>query len=152
MKAGRRNVMVGMPILHKADKGLGCTVAVWHGCVTTEEMHEQLIRLARDPDFPPGPRHFVDGTTVETLTIPDPELVELLYEGTELLGGSVRLAVLLRPDFLAGATPEYPNAAGTMNQAIFTEFDAACAFLDVRPAAVATTIKSIRQLLPDPTF
>src|SRR5262245_28482817 len=63
----------GMPILHKAHTALGCTIAVWHGTLTSEDMTQQLMRLADDPEWPPGPHHLVDGTTLEAVAIPDPE-------------------------------------------------------------------------------
>ena len=63
---------------------IGCTIAVWDGNLTSEDMQQQMLRLASDPEWPPGPRQLVDGTTLGTVILPDPELLELLYEGTKL--------------------------------------------------------------------
>jgi hypothetical protein len=68
---------------------------------------------------------------LETLTIPDPELVELVYKGTECSAAACESPCCSVPT--RGRPPGFPAAAGAMNQAISTEFDAACAFLDVRP-------------------
>jgi hypothetical protein len=139
-----------MPILHSTNKVLGCAIAVWHGRVTGAEMQEQLVHLASDPDWPPGPTHLVDGTTLETVSVPDPELLELLYEGTELVSGKIRIAVVLRPEFVAAAPVEHPRASEAFEGAVFADLDSACAYLDLSVAAVETAIHRLRNRLPSP--
>ena len=135
-----------MPIVHEANKALGCTIAIWDGNLTSEEMQQQLMSLASDPEWPPGPHHLVDGTTLESVLVPDPELLELLYEGSHLVG-EMRIAIVLRPDFLAGAQ-RFDTASKAFDAAPFTDIDGACAYLGLSTPAIQSVIDSLRQQLP----
>jgi hypothetical protein len=94
------------------------------------------MRLSSDADWPPGPRHLIDGTTIDTLFLPDPELVELLFEGT-----NVRRAAVVRPDFVDDALREYTAA---VQFTTFTDHAAACAYLGLDAAAVDTVIEGLK--------
>jgi hypothetical protein len=135
-----------MPITYRADKELGCTVAVWDGDLTSEDMHSQLIRLASDTDWPPGPRHLIDGTTLATVIVPDPELVELLYEGTNLMG-KTRIALLVRPDFFDAPRPVYDVANDEFDATTFTDLESACEYLGLSTSAVRSVIAELREQL-----
>jgi hypothetical protein len=136
-----------MPVNHRAVRAIGCTIAVWDGDLTTEDMQQQLIRLASDPDWPPGPLHLVDGTTLGSAMIPDPELLELLYEGTNLVQ-QMRIAIVVRPDFLDDETrTRFQTARDAFDAATFTGLDSACSYLGVKPSTVLATIAELRSEL-----
>jgi hypothetical protein len=135
---------LGMPIDYRVVKALGCTVAVWDGDLTSEDMQQQMIRLASDPEWPPGPRHLVDASTLGTVVVPDSELLELLYEGTNL-AEKIRIAMVVGPDFFDEARPRYPSAAAAFDAATFTDLDAACAYLGVSVSTVRATIEDLRR-------
>jgi hypothetical protein len=137
-----------MPIVYRADKTHGCSIAVWDGDLTSDDMQQQLIRLASDPEWPPGPHHLVDGTTLRTVIIPDPELLDLLFEGTNLVQ-QIRIAVVVRSDFLDAATEQYRSAAEAFDAATFTDLDSACAYLDLSTAAIRSAIERLRRQLPE---
>jgi len=141
-----------MPIDYRAVKALGCTIAVWDGDLTGEDMQQQMIRLASDPEWPPGPRHLVDGSTLGTVVIPDPELLELLYEGTKFVK-EMRVALVVRPDFFDEARPRYHRANAAFHAETFTDLDTACEYLGVSVSTVRTTIEELRsefgQAAPD---
>jgi len=73
-----------MAIAHRAVRSHSCTFEVWDGNIDEEEVRAHLLRLAEDPDWPPGTLNLVDLSTVGDISIPDPELVALLREGTLL--------------------------------------------------------------------
>ena len=87
-----------MAIAYRADRELGCTISVWDGVVTGADVRQHLVRLAGDRDWPPrGNLHLSDLTTVTKATVPDPELLELLYEGTNV-ATDLKVAVVVRPE------------------------------------------------------
>src|SRR5262245_13558392 len=140
-----------MPIVYRADKALGCTIAIWDGDLTGDEMREQLVRLASDPDWPLGPSHLIDATTIGTVILPDPELVDLLYEGTRLARKS-RIAVLLSADFFDADRPLYENAATEFDAATFTELDRACSYLGLHVTEVQLSLEQLRAELAESRF
>jgi len=133
-----------MSILYRADSALGCTIAIWDGDITGEDARKHLVRLASDPNWPPGSLHLADLTTTSTVAIPDPELVELLFEGSNL-AKELRIAVVVRPDSLGDTNARYDTSMGTMNAATFTDPDAACAYLNLDSRQVAAVIEHLRQ-------
>ena len=140
-----------MPIVYRADKALGCTIAIWDGDLTGDEMREQLVRLASDPDWPLGPSHLIDATTIGNVSLPDPELVELLYEGTRLVRKS-RIAVLLSADFFDADRPLYENAASEFDAATFNDLDSACAYLGLDATEVQLSVEQLRAELAEYRF
>ncbi len=138
-----------MAIVYRADKANGCTIAVWDGDLTDTDMQQQLIRLANDADWPPGPRHLIDGTTLGTITIPDPQLLDVLHEDTYLLfERKVRIAVVVRPAFVEAAAGRYKKPLQAFDAAVFTDLNAACAYLELDPTAVQPVIDQLRRSLP----
>jgi hypothetical protein len=132
-----------MSIRYRADRALGCTIAVWDGPITGEDARKHLVQLASDRDWPPGPLHLADLATTTAVSIPDPELVELLFEGGTL-AGEIRIAVVMRPDFLGEVDARYDMSIGAMNAVTFVELGAACAYLDVDSGAVSAIIQELR--------
>lgn len=133
-----------MPIRYRADHLLGCTIAVWDGDITGDDALQHVFRIAEDRDWPPGSLHLADLTTVGTVSIPDPELVELLFEGTTL-AADIRIAVIVRPDFVSAADARYETSMGTMHATTFTELDAACVYLGLDSRDVAAVIEALRR-------
>jgi hypothetical protein len=140
-----------MPVSHRAVKATGCTIAVWDGTLTSADMQHQLIRLANDPEWPPGPCHLVDCTTLETVIVPDPGLMELLYEGTNFVS-EIRIAVVVRPDFFDAVRDRFHTAVEAFDAATFFDVETACAYLGVDASVVRSTIEDLRhELGPTPT-
>jgi hypothetical protein len=140
-----------MPIVYRADEALGCTIAIWDGDLTSDEMREQLVRLASDPDWPLGRSHLIDATTIDKVILPERELVELLYEGTRLVRKS-RIAVLLSADFFDADRPLYENAATEFDAATFTDLDSACAYLGLHAPEVQLSVEQLRTELAESRF
>jgi hypothetical protein len=133
-----------MSILYRADRALGCTIAIWDGDITGEDARKHLVRLASDPNWPPGSLHLADLTTTSTVAIPEPELVELLFEGSNL-AKELSIAVVVRSEFLGDTNARYDTSMGAMSAATFTDLDAACAYLKLDSRAVAAVIEHLRQ-------
>ena len=133
-----------MSILYRADRALGCTIAIWDGDITGEDARKHLVRLASDPNWPPGSLHLADLTTTSTVAIPDPELVELLFEGSNL-AKELSIAVVVRSEFLGDSDARYDTSMGAMNAATFTDLDAACAYLNLDSRDVAAVIEELRK-------
>ena len=132
-----------MGIAHRADRSLGCTVSVWDGDVGVEDVQQHLIALAGDRDWPPGLLHLTDLTTIGTVSVPDPELVALLYEGTNL-SEELRVALVVRPEALDKPDVRFASAAREVKAQLFTDLTLACANLGVDSTAVAATIEQLR--------
>ncbi|HUI48003.1 MAG TPA: hypothetical protein VL119_04870 [Acidimicrobiia bacterium] len=132
-----------MPIVYRADRALGCTFVVWDGDLTSRDMQRHLRRLSGDADWPAGPRHLVDGTTIKTVAMPAPDLLELLYEGTNLVR-EMRIAAIVRPDFVDAGGVLYKTATHEFHVATFTDLDAASEYLDLDSTAVHAVIDELR--------
>jgi hypothetical protein len=135
-----------MTIVYRANRAVGCTVVVWDGDVTSRDMQRQLRQLSGDPDWPPGPRHLVDATTIGNGTMPEPDLLELLYKGTNVIA-EMRVAAVVRPEFAAQAGVPYKTATHEFHVATFTDLDPASAYLGVDAAAIQAVINELRQPL-----
>ena len=135
-----------MGIAYRADRSLGCTVSVWDGTVTAADVRHHLIRLAGDNDWPPGRLHLTDLTTITKATVPDPELVDLLYEGTNA-AEKLKVAVVVRSDPRFAPELRYANAAEELAAITFVDLAVACAYLGVSQDAIQATISELRQEL-----
>ena len=132
-----------MACTYRADRGIGCTISVWDGYLTCDELVHQMIRVANDPDWPAGPRHIIDCTTLKTFVAPDSDDLGVLYEGTGLIE-EMRIAILMPP-----GSPEttflYPAGDDELFTAVpFTTLEGACAHVDVNASAVRTIIAELR--------
>lgn len=68
-------------IAYRIYKTLGLTLVVWDGNVTGDEAEDQVRTLREDPDWPPGPLHLLDVTSVtEPPIVANTKLVEMLAE------------------------------------------------------------------------
>jgi hypothetical protein len=119
-----------MGISHIAVDSYGCTFEVWDGDVDEAEVRAHLVRLAEDVHWPPGILNLVDLSTVGDISIPDPELVSLLREGT-VLEHELRTALVVRLEFLSENAPTYDDAARVTGVTAFTELSAASEHLAI---------------------
>ena len=131
---------VKMGIEYRADKALGCTIAVWDGDTTATDARNHLVQLAQDPDWPPGRCHLTDLTSIGKIVMPDPELVDLLLEGSNL-ARDMRIAVLVPIELSATEDERYEPSMDQMQAATFTNLEAACEYLDLNPEQVASVIE-----------
>ena len=118
-------------------------MSVWDADVGAEDVQQHLIALAGDHDWPAGPLHLSDLTTIGTVSVPDPELVALLYEGTNL-SEELKVAVVVRPDVSEHPDTRLASAAREMRASIFTDLGAACEHLGVDTASISATIAQLR--------
>src|SRR4051794_27749540 len=106
-----------MAIVHKAVGSQSCTFEVWDGDIDEAEVRAHILRIADDPDWPPGSLNLVDLSTAGEISIPDPALVALLREGT-ILETEPNTALVL-PKRLAETANEYPEATDTTGVTTF---------------------------------
>jgi len=135
-----------MGIAYRINKALGCTVVVWDGSITAEHQTEHVLRLAADPEWPPGRVHLTDLTTPTEVTLPDPTLVDVLIEGTDVRD-HVDKAIVVRPGFLSGTCIQESRTSLGARSRPFSDLDRACAHLNVNAATIRTTIEALREEL-----
>ena len=135
-----------MGIAYRVDPSTGCTTSVWDGNIGPGDVQQHLLLLAADRGWPPGPLHLTDLTTITRADIPDPELLDLLYEGTNL-AEELKVAVVVHPEFLRSSGPQFTTAASAMRAMTFTDLDPACAHLGIDAAAARVAISDLREEL-----
>jgi hypothetical protein len=102
-----------------------------------------MVRVANDPDWPAGPRHIIDCTTLKTFVAPDSDDLGVLYEGTGLIE-EMRIAILMPPGS-AETTFLYPAGDDELFTAVlFTDLDRACAHVGVNSSPVRRIIAELR--------
>jgi hypothetical protein len=138
-----------MGIAYRADRSLGCTVSVWDGNISANDIQQHLIHLAGNGEWPPGQLHLTDLTTVGDVTVPDPELVELLYEGTDL-AEELKVTVLVRPDSVHEPDLRFASAAHEIRATTFTDIRDACAYLGISTVDAQAIIQDLRTTLAEP--
>jgi hypothetical protein len=133
-----------MGIAHAVVPDLGLTIVVWHGDVTEDDSVDHLVHLAEDPHWPPGLLHLTDMRTVGKVTLPDPELLELLFDGSHWRDEDLEKVVIVAPELLRGTTVE--DAAGTfgMNATVVGDVASACAHLRIDAPPMAGTLDELR--------
>ena len=135
-----------MGIAYRADRSVGCTTSVWDGSIDGEEVRRHLVVLAGDREWPPGPLHLTDLTTITDATIPDPVLVDLLYEGTNL-SEELKVAVVVRSEFMRGPDLRFASATREMHATAFADLDHTCAYLGIGAEGARATIENLREEL-----
>jgi hypothetical protein len=131
-------------IAHISVASHSCTFEVWDGDIDEVEVHAHLFRLAEDPAWPPGVLNLVDLTTVGSVSIPDPELVALLREGT-LLEKKLKTALVVRPELLDTNAPRYDEAARATGVRVFGDLGAASDHLGIPVEASVEFVEGLRQ-------
>ena len=135
-----------MGIAYRTDRSLGCTTSVWDGTIVAGDVRDHLVALAGDRDWPPGHLHLTDLTTIANATIPDPELLDLLYEGTNLVE-ELRVAVVVRSEFLLRPGLRFASASAEIRATSFTDVDLASAHLGIDASTARATIDELRHEL-----
>jgi hypothetical protein len=141
----RTSSVVQMAIVHQTVRSHGCTFEVWDGDIDDEEVRAHLLRLAEDPDWPPGALNLVDLSTVRTISIPDPALVALLREGT-ILETELKTA-LVAPEFVDARAPRYDESARATGVTTFTDIRSASAHLGIPLQTSLSLLDRLRQSL-----
>ncbi|MGO9876603.1 MAG: hypothetical protein ACLPVY_22745 [Acidimicrobiia bacterium] len=133
-----------MAIASQLDKALGLTLVVWDGIVTGYDAEEQVRRLRADPDWPPGPLHLLDTTSVSAVpTVANTKLVEMLAEIAETR--RIRFAVVASDAFdEATRFQQAASAVGVSHVIVFNELSTACAWLGVDVAATQSALSALR--------
>lgn len=140
-----------MGIAYRADRLHGCTVSVWDGDVTAEDVRRHLGFLAADKEWPAGRAHLTDLTTMTSADVPDPELLGLLYEGTTL-AEDLRIAVVVRGEPSFETMRRYEIATDKLAATTFDDLAPACAYLGVSVSAVQAMLAELRtELAPTET-
>jgi len=134
-----------MAIAHRAVRSHSCTFEVWDGDIDDEEVRAHLLRLADDPEWPPGALNLVDLSTVRIISIPDPALVALLREGTVL--ETVLQTALVVPQSVGARTPRYDAAARATGVTTFPDIRSASAHLGIPPETSIGIVGRLRQSL-----
>lgn len=135
-----------MGIAHRAEPSVGCTFDVWDGEVSTEDVREHLVRLAVDRDWPAGQGHLTDLTTLAKATVPEPEVLDALYEGTGL-GHDLKVAVVVPAGFPPDIDLSYTTLTEELVAGSFTDVGLACAYLGVDEARARVILDELRQEL-----
>jgi hypothetical protein len=135
-----------MGIVHEAVGSHRCTFEVWDGDIDEREVVGHLSRLAEDRDWPPGALNLVDLTTVRNITIPDPELVALLREGT-VLETDLKTALVVRAEIDNPDARRYDEAAIATGVTQFTDLRSASAHLGIPLEASLRHMQRLRQSL-----
>ena len=135
-----------MGIVHLAVASHSCTFEVWDGDIDEAEVRAHLFRLAEDEIWPPGLLNLVDLSTVGNISIPDPELVALLREGT-ILENELRTALVVRREFVGEDAPEYDEAARVTGVAAFSDVRTASEHLGIPLKASLSIMERLRQSL-----
>jgi hypothetical protein len=134
-----------MAIAHEAVRSHGCTFEVWDGDIDDEEVRAHLLRLAEDPNWPPGALNLVDLSTVGNISVPDPALVALLREGT-VLETELKTALVV-PEFVDATTPRYDEAARATGVTTFGDLRSASAHLEIPLETSLRLVDRLRQSL-----
>lgn len=143
MPSRTRYVQV-VTIGYRIYKTLGLTLVVWDGRITGDEAEDHVRALRADPDWPPGPLHLLDTTSVASAPIvANTKLVEMLDEIAE--ARLIRFAVVAR-GALAEATQfqTEATAVGVSRVVVFSDLAAACSWLDIDLPATRTTLDDLR--------
>ena len=133
-----------MGIAHRLLPDLGLTVVVWHGEVTADDSAHHLVRLADEPCWPPGSLHLTDMRTVRTVTLPDPELLELMFEGSHWRDEDLKKVVIVSAQLLPSARVQDAAVALGMNADVFGDVADACAQLRIDPVAISALLEELR--------
>jgi len=131
-------------IAYQLDHALGLTLVVWDGVVTGHDAEEQVRRLRSDPDWPPGPLHVLDTTSVSSVpTVAETKLIEMLAEIAE--SRQIRVAVVASDAFdEATRFQEAASAVGVSRVIVFNELSTACAWIGIDVAATQAAISALR--------
>jgi hypothetical protein len=135
-----------MGIVHRAEPSVGCTFDVWDGEVGAEDVQQHLVRLADDRCWPAGRAHLTDLTTLASAPVPDPEVLDALYEGTDL-ADDLKVAVVVSAGVLSDIDLRYATLTDELAARTFPDLGLACAFLGVDEARARVILDELRRSL-----
>ncbi|MCU1464511.1 MAG: hypothetical protein JWM72_439 [Actinomycetia bacterium] len=138
-----------MGIAYRAVPSVGCTFDVWDGEVTADQIRWYLIRLADDRNWPAGHAHLTDLTTVATASVPDPVVLDALYEGTGL-ADDLNVAVLVPAGVPTDVSLKYTTLTEELAARPFTELGPACVYLEIDEAGARVILDELRRRLHGP--
>jgi hypothetical protein len=131
-----------MGVDYWADVDQGVTFTVWHGDVNADEATAHLLRLASDPEWPPGPRYLTDVTTAGNIDgAIDPHLLDVLVNGV----ATFQMAVLGAAR-AASMIQRSAKAVGT-DATVFDDLAEACDWLGVDFVRARLILGAIRSEL-----
>lgn len=134
-----------MTIAHESVTSQRCTFEVWDGDIDEEEVRAHILRLAEDRDWPPGALNLVDLSTARNISIPDPDLVALLREGT-ILETELKTALVV-PKIDGADARAYEESAQATGVTAFRDLPSASAHLGIPVQASLDIIQRLRQSL-----
>jgi hypothetical protein len=115
-----------MGIVHRAEPSVGCTFDIWDGEVGAEDVQQHLVRLADDRCWPAGHAHLTDLTTLASAPVPDPEVLDALYEGTGL-ANDLKVAVVVSEGVRSDTDLRYATLTEELAARTFPDLGLACA-------------------------
>jgi hypothetical protein len=139
-----------MAIAHRLIPELGLSIVVWHAEVTADDSVDHLVRLAEEPSWPPGVLHLIDMRTVTSMTMPDPELLELLFEGSPWRYEDLDKVVIVAAESLQQTMVQDAVANFGMNVHLFVDVASACTHLRIDPLLISDTLEKLNYALKDP--
>jgi hypothetical protein len=116
--------------------------------VSGDEAEDQVRKLKSDPDWPPGPLHLLDTTTVTSAPlVANTKLVEMLNEIAE--SRLIRFAVIASGDSANEAVKFQAEvtALGVSQVIVFNDVSAACSWLGIDLPATRATLADLRREL-----
>jgi hypothetical protein len=135
-----------MGIVHRAEPSVGCTFDIWDGEVGAEDVQQHLVRLADDRCWPAGHAHLTDLTTLASAPVPDPEVLDALYEGTGL-ANDLKVAVVVSEGVRSDTDLRYATLTEELAARTFPDLGLACAFLGVDEARARVILDELRRSL-----
>ena len=143
-----RGTFPAVGIGYRIYKTLGLTLVVWDGEVSGDEAEDQVRKLKLDPDWPPGPLHLLDTTTVTSAPlVANTKLVEMLNEIAE--SRLIRFAVIASGDSANEAVKFQAEVTvlGVSQVIVFNDVSAACSWLGIDLPATRATLADLRREL-----
>ena len=136
-----------MGIAYRSDHGLGLTIVVGDGVVTTEDWRAHVRRMTSDPEWPVGRLGLTDLSTADTSAISGDDIREIATAF-----GSLDRQVSRRKGAIVAGDAAYRSAV-TFQQArgptglrirIFSDLYSACEWLGISIEDVAPPVEELR--------
>jgi hypothetical protein len=133
---------------YRTYQTLGLSLVVWDGDITGDEAEDHVRRRQADSEWPPGPLHLVDTTTVTSAPIvANTKLVGMLVESAQAT--PIRMALIAAGAAFDEATKFQvaATAAGVSELIVFNDVAGACLWLGIDVAATRATLADLRREL-----
>ena len=118
--------------------------------VTGTEAEDHVRRLFDDPNWPPGPLHLLDATTVTSApTVANTKLVDLAVNAAETR--RIRFALVQHMGFDEATYFEREASEHGLSQVIvFNDLSTACTWLGLEVGRTRTVVADIRREIREP--